>query len=88
MCAAHHNLGSTENTRSDISQRIFSISDYDFTIMLFCNEKWPPEKYNKALAELTEAKLERQLQEFLFEITGNEKFKIKKLELCEEYIKE
>lgn len=52
--------------------------------MLFCNEKWPPEKYNKALAELTEAKLERQLQEFLFEITGNEKFKIKKLELCEE----
>jgi hypothetical protein len=56
--------------------------------MLFCNEKWPPEKYNKALAELTEAKLERQLQEFLFEITGNEKFKIKKLELCEEYIKE
>jgi len=41
--------------------------------MLFCNEKWPPEKYNKALAELTEAKLERQLQEFLFEITGNEK---------------
>jgi hypothetical protein len=52
--------------------------------MLFCNEKWPPEKYNKALAELTEAKLERQLQEFLFEITGNEKFKIKKLELREE----
>lgn len=51
--------------------------------MLFCNEKWPPEKYNKALAELTEAKLERQLQEFLFEITGRE-VQNKKLELCEE----
>lgn len=66
----------------------FSISDYDFTVMLFCNAKWPPEKYNKALAELTEAKLKKQLQEFLSEVTGNEKFKTKELEFCEEYIKE
>ena len=55
--------------------------------MLFCNEKWPPEKYNKALAELTEAKLERQLQGVLFEITGNEKFKIKNWNSVRKYIK-
>lgn len=64
-----------------------SVSDYDDNVMIFCNSLWPPKEYNKNLAELTEEKLEKQLQEFLTEITGDSRYADKKLELCEEYDK-
>ena len=64
-----------------------SVSDYDDNVMIFCNSLWPPKEYNKNLAELTEEKLEKQLQEFLTEITGDSRYADKKLELCEEYTK-
>lgn len=65
-----------------------SVTDYDDDVMIFCCMQWPPKEYNEALATLTEDKLEKMLQEFLVEATGNEEYRTKKLEICEEYIKE
>lgn len=65
-----------------------SVSDYDGNVMLFCNSQWPPEEYNQALAELTEEKLEKQMREFLVEVTGDKEFAACELEICEEYVKE
>ena len=65
-----------------------SVSDYDYNTMIFCHASWPPKEYNEALATLTEDKLEKQLQEFLVLVTGDEKYRDAELEICEEYIKE
>ena len=56
--------------------------------MNFCHASWPPAEYNEALATLTEDKLEKQLQEFLVLVTGDDKYRDEELEICEEYIKE
>lgn len=65
-----------------------SVVDYEGMTMLFCNVQWPPKEYCKAIAEMTEEKLERQLQEFLVELTGDAKFETKSLETCNEEDKE
>lgn len=65
-----------------------SVSDYDYNTMIFCHASWPPAEYNEALATLTEEKLEKQLQEFLVFVTGDEKYRDAELEICEEYVKE
>ena len=65
-----------------------SVSDYDSNTMIFCHASWPPAEYNEALATLTEDKLEKQLQEFLVLVTGDDKYRDAELEICEEYIKE
>lgn len=69
-----------------------SMSDYDENVMIFCCAEWPSETYNKALAELTEEKLEKQLWEFLDDIVLESEFDLDEedfeLEWCEEYIKE
>lgn len=64
-----------------------SVSDYDGNAMIFCSAKWPPEKYNEALAILTEEKLRDQLREFLSEVIDLD-VSNQMLEMCEEYIKE
>ena len=69
-----------------------NMSDYDENVMIFCCAEWPPETYNKALTELTEEKLEKQLWEFLDDIVLESEFDLDEedfeLEWCEEYIKE
>ena len=45
-------------------------------------------EYNEALATLTEDKLEKQLQDFLLLVTGDDKYRDAELEICEEYVKE
>ncbi|WP_432628574.1 hypothetical protein [Brotaphodocola sp.] len=63
-----------------------SVCDAEHNVMIFCEHfLWPPKEYNQNLAELTEGKLEKQLQEFLVEITGDLRYANKKLELCEDY---
>lgn len=64
-----------------------SLSDYNGDIMIFSNLMWPPKNYNQRLAELTEEKFEKQLQEFLEDITGNPLYAHYPLEICEEYQK-
>ena len=56
--------------------------------MIFCAIDWPPKEYSEKLATLTEKKLEAELQEFLVNVTGDESYAERKLESCEEYIKE
>jgi len=64
------------------------ISDYDGTIMFFCNAKYPPKTYNKKFGELTEAIFIKELREFFYELFKDDYYKTVELELCEEYIKE
>lgn len=66
----------------------YSTFDYDGNTMVFCAIDWPPKEYNEKLATLTEKKLEAELQEFLVNVTGDESYAERKLEFCEEYIKE
>lgn len=65
-----------------------SVSDYDSTVMIYCNAVWPPEAYNKALANMTEAILTEQLRQFVSDVTGDKKYRQYDLALCEEYDKE
>ena len=65
-----------------------SISDYDHNVMIYCSTEWPPKVYNKRLSELTEKKLEKQLREFLTDVTGDHEFEECDLEVCEMYTKD
>lgn len=65
-----------------------SINDYNGDNMIFCSIIYPPKEYNEKLALLTENILEKQLQEFMYKLTGDELYKIQKLELCECYAKD
>ena len=64
------------------------ISDYDGTIMFFCNAQYSPKTYNKKFGELTEAIFIKELREFFYELFKDDYYKTVELELCEEYIKE
>lgn len=70
------------------SGSFFSTFDYDGNTMIFCAIDWPPKEYSEKLTTLTEKKLEAKLQEFLVNVTGDESYAERKLEFCEEYIKE
>jgi len=65
-----------------------SINDYNGDNMIFCSIIYPPKEYNEKLALLTEDILEKQLQEFMYKLTGDESYKNQKLELCECYAKD
>lgn len=69
-----------------------SVSDYDGNVMFFCNIKWPPQEYRKELAELTEEKLKKQMQDFLSEVIDWESSESEmadmSFEVCVEYVKE
>ena len=64
------------------------ISDYDGTIMFFCNAQYSPKTYNKKFGELTEAIFIKELREFFYELFKDDYYKTVELELCEEYLKE
>lgn len=65
-----------------------SVKDYNGDDMIFCSYSYPPKVYHEKMSYLTEDILEKQLQEFMYELTNDEWYLTKKLEYCKEYRKD